>query len=163
MFCCKTSESPSDMDPKKLKEEVMQTGNLKSYKLLGMYYDGKIMDDDFLDISIMMYEKYSHSFVLSSIYLAFIYKYTKVPYYSGIKTELFKNVPNDQQAIALEYLNIGIQLGEYSCFGYLSDYYLSIGEKEKSFEIKKEFDELRVKDQKMILDSLSKHDIKNKK
>lgn len=162
LFSCITRESTSvgDMNPEELKKEIRETGNVTSYNLLSMYYDDKKMDEDFLDISILMYEKYHNTNALSNIYYAYIYKYNpNIPFFNGNKAELFKKVPNKEQEIALKYLEIGVEKGDYACIESLSEYYLSIGKIDKSKELLKLQEDLIENHKKKVNDSLSK--IKN--
>jgi hypothetical protein len=143
------------MSPEKLKKEIISSGNIESYKLLSMYYGEKKMDNDFLDLSIMMYEKHNCIDALSNIYDAFIYKYNaNVPFLMGNKTDLFKNVPKKEQEIALKYLETGYSKGNYPCMEALSDYYLSVGENDKSEQILKKLDNLVIEHKKKVNDSL---------
>lgn len=66
-FSCKNkvSKTLDDMNPEVLKKEIINTGSIASFKLLSMYYDDKKMDEDFLDISILMYEKYNYTNALT--------------------------------------------------------------------------------------------------
>lgn len=150
------STSVHKMDPEKLKKAAI-VGDLKAYKMLGMYYNGKKMDEDFLSISKMMYEKYNQSIALNSIYMAYVYKYNQdVGFLKGNLAELFKNVPPDEQNEALKYLRKGVELGEYSCIEDLSDYYLSIGEPEKSKELLDLEDRLIEEHKQKVDDSLGR-------
>jgi hypothetical protein len=163
-FSCKNkvSKTLDDMNPEVLKKEIINTGSIASFKLLSMYYDDKKMDEDFLDISILMYEKYNYTNALSNIYYAYIYKYNpNIPFYNGDKEQLFKNVPKKEQEIALKYLEIGVEKGDYACIESLSDYYLSIGKIDKSKELLKLQEDLVENHKKKVNDSLSKiQDIK---
>lgn len=157
LSCNKTRDSVSlhEKSPEKLKKEIISSGNVESYKLLSMYYGDKKMDEDFLGLSIMMYEKNNCIDALSNIYYAYIYKYNpNVPFFSGNETELFKNVPKKEQEIALKYLEIGYSKGDYPCMEALSDYYLSIGENNKSEQIIKKLDDLIIEHRKKVNDTL---------
>ena len=123
----------------------------------------KKMDEDFLDISILMYEKYHNTNALSNIYYAYIYKYNpNIPFFNGNKAEVFKNVPNKEQEIALKYLEIGVEKEDYACIESLSEYYLSIEKIDKSEELLKLQKDLIENHKKKVNDSLSKiKDVEN--
>lgn len=158
-FSCKNkiSKTLDDMNPELLKKEIINTGSIKSFKLLSMYYGDKKMDEDFLEISILMYEKYNYTNALSDIYYAYIYKYNpNIPFYNGDKAQLFKKVPKKEQEIALKYLKIGVEEGDYACIESLSEYYLSIGKIYKSKELLKLQEDLIENHKKKVKDSLTR-------
>ena len=145
-----------EANPELLKNEIRKSGNVDSYKKLTMYYVDKKMDPDFLEISILMYEKYKCIDALSIIYDAVIYKYNpEIPFYTGDKTALLSKVPINQKLIALHYLKIGLKIGDYSCIENLSEYYLSIGDYEKSRQLMKKIDSIVNIRRKYIKDSLN--------
>ena len=161
----KVTKTLDDMNPELLKKEIINNGRKSSYDLLSMYYDDKKMDEDFLDISILMYERYNYTKALSNIYFAYIYKYNPdIPFYSGDKAKLFKNVPEKEQEIALSYLKIGSSKEDYACIESLSDYYLSINKEEESKKILQRLDDLIVEHRRKVNDSISQGEkSKNKK
>ena len=163
MFNCKeVSKSAGEMDPVELKEDVLKNGNKNSYLILSIYYCDKKMDNDFLDISILMYEKYNYTNALSDIYNAYIYKYNPETHFNnGDKAELFKKKKKKEQEKALKYLEIGVKKGNYACIESLSEYYLSIGKSEESEKLLKIQTELIIEHRKKVNDSLTKiQDIK---
>jgi hypothetical protein len=147
----------SAKDKEKLKQEIINTGNTASFDLLSMYYGDKVMDEDFLSLSILMYEKYHYDKALSNIYYAYIYKYNpRTPFFSGDKAELFKKVPKEEQEIALKYLKIGLEKGDYASMECLFNYYLSIGDELKSKEVLLKKEESMIIDMGKVKDSLKK-------
>jgi hypothetical protein len=82
-------------------------GDKNSYLFFTGWYRDKIMDKDYLDLSIMMYEKHHYDYALSNIYRAYIFKYNNaVPFSNDNLAELFKKVPKEEQLIALKYLKV---------------------------------------------------------
>lgn len=155
---CKNEVSTTldDMNPEELKKDIVNTGNTSSFNLLSMYYGDKKMDEDFLDISILMYEKYNYTNALSDIYNAYIYKYNpNILFLNGDKSELFKKIPKEEQERALKYLKIGVIKGDYACIESLSEYYLSIGKIDKSKELLKLQEDLIEKHKRKVNDTLS--------
>ncbi|MCB9202139.1 MAG: hypothetical protein H6604_03690 [Flavobacteriales bacterium] len=131
--CQRTSVSVTEMDPNELKEKILKNGDEKSYTLLSMYYDDKLLDPEFLEISKMMYHKYNYTRALSDIFPAYVYTYNPNQPYDVYKAvSLLNNIPPDKQEEALNYLKIGVEKGDYSCIDNLSEYYLNKGDSVES-------------------------------
>lgn len=133
---CFESVNIDKMDINKLKRKIRQSGDDRSFMLLSLYYDVKILDDDYLDLALLMYHKYHNMNALIKIYEATIYRYNKnVPFGTGELEQLIKNVPKTEMNKALSYLEIVMAQNYSECFSQLSDYYLAIGNKAKSDKI----------------------------
>ena len=65
-----------------------------------------------------------------------------------------KAIIKKEQEIALKYLETGYSKGNYPCMEALSDYYLSVGENDKSEQILKKLDNLVIEHKKKVNDSL---------
>ena len=153
--CTRNTKSPKEMDPQVLKNEILKNGDKKSFTLLFNHYVGKKMDDEFLNISKLMYHKYKINDVFSIIYDSYIYKYNQsIPFLKGSHVELIKNLPEVERDSALSYLKLGISIGDNSSIEYMAEYYLSIGEAIKSKELLEFQEQLILEHRKKINDSL---------
>lgn len=134
--CKKVSISATEMDPVELKKEILENGNRQAYVNFFIYQGGKVIDKDFLSISIKTYKKYNYEEALSYIYLGYVYKYNpKIPFLTGNVNELFAKVPKKEHEEALNYLKIGKEKGNLTCIAHLIEYYDYIGELEKSKDL----------------------------
>lgn len=147
--------NPQEMNIDSLRENIIKNKDITSFKYYYINQRGKSFQEDHIKLSEIIFNEYESDIALYFLIISYFKKYN-TDFQISIKSneKYFKNIPNEDLKILLNYINLGVVKQDLTCIQILSDYYKYEGDYEQARELEKSLENIIIKNRKKVNDSL---------